>query len=551
MFRNKPLWMLTAVFCLMLVFTGEGFANPQLISGTPLIPPVAAGGPVPIRPASTSVGFSLLGDQATQLPLQEKFYVTLFNSSGMRQVTADLHYPISGDPSGHLNIYVETGVPVDRSLITSLAREFEHTIHPIINEHFGVESDIDHNNQVTLLITALDAGNISGYFDSRNQYSNQWIANSNEREMIYINSQVLRYGSNTVLQTLAHEFTHLVHWNYKWNYSPDNIWFAEGMAMYSGYLIGKVTGQTHYWDFNSIRAFLRSYSSVSVIDWQQRYEDYGAAYAYMIYLSEHYSPGHLRRLFQDPRSNRLEALAEHLAGYDTSLAEVLVDWAVANAFDLPSNPYGYSDLSVGLNTSSFPKLPGSSFGLPSWVGRYWRLETGTSKDNGLSIRVSGDSGLAARLVEKLADGQVVVHKFQQAGGELQCERAPYTLDADVIESTLVVTSTGNQQGVSVTLGAYTPSPADMEVRVIPDLLLPGRYTVLIKAKPGLDSSPTVQVSGRRSDQQLSITQAWTGKGVYLTEPFVSQLIGSGPVLLEVKGHQAGRAIEVRKTLQLE
>lgn len=545
MLRRKPLFVLAVLLSLIFALSGEGLAGPQLVSGTPLVPPVPAGSPL-AQPTGGTAAFSLLGGTGSPLPLQEKFYVTLFRGSGMRQVTANLHYPLSNDPVGRLNIYIETGVSVDQGFIQRLAREFEHSIYPVINQYFGTESDIDNNNQVTLLITALDANNISGYFDSRNQYSNQVIANSNEREMVYINSLVLGFGLDTILRTLAHEFTHLVHWNYEWNYSPDSIWFAEGMAMYSNYLVGKVTGQTNYWDFSSIQAFLRSYSTVSLIDWQQRYEDYGASYAYMIYLSEHYSPGHLRRLFQDPRSNRIEVLADYLNSYDAGMDGVLGNWAVANAFDIPGGRYGYGDLSAGLKTSSFPDLPSNGFVMPAWINRYWRLRTDGNK--ALSITLKGEPGLAARLVEKLKNGQFRVREFQGAGGELHCQR---NATSDVAESFLVVANTGIEHRVNVTLGVPNPPVTELEAEIIPDLLLPGRYTVLVKAQAGLDGSPTVEVSGIRGDKELDIAQVWTARGVYLTEPFESRVIGQGPVLLEIKGRKSGQEVVLQETLPID
>ena len=541
--KNRWIWIF--VLLVFLLLPGKGLASPRFVSGTPLIPPVAAQGPV-ATPVSAKTALSLLGNAQGLLPLQEKFYVTLFNGSGMRQVTADLRYPLGNDPKGRLNIYVESGVPVDSGVIESLARQFEETIHPVINQYFGTESDIDENNQVTLLITRLDADHISGYFDSRNQYSNQWIANSNEREMIYINSLVLGFGLDTVLQTLAHEFTHLVQWNYNWNYSPDNIWFAEGMAMYGSYLVGKVSGQKDYWDFGTIQAFLRSYSSISLVDWQQRYEDYGAAYAYMVYLSEHYSPGHLRRLFQDPRTDRLDVLAEYLAGYDTNLDEVLVDWAVANAFDLADSHYGYSDIAMGLKTSSLPKLSGSSFTLPPWVGRYWQLDS--SNKQGQVIRLKGQPGLAARLVEKQADGKVRVGRFEGAGGDLSYVREP---GMDVTEVILVATNTEATQQVSVSLEVLISPTDNIKAAVLPDLLLPGRYTVLVKAEAGLDGPPIVEVSGIRGEKKLDLAQMWAAKGMYLTEPFASRATGQGPVLLEVKAYKSGKETRMRQTLQLE
>ena len=544
MSHYRHLQTLTIALFLLLILPGFGLASSPPVSGTPLVPPVQVGAALSTGQVET-IAFSLLGKSSTPLPLQEKFHVTLFSNSGMRQVTANLQYPMSGDATGPLNIYVEVGAPISEWLITSLVREFEQVIYPTIHEYFGTESDIDGNGQITLLITDLDADHISGYFDARNQYSNKVVTNSNEREMIYINSRMLSYGLDTMLQALAHEFTHLVQWNYHWNYSPDSIWFTEGMAMYGGYLVGKVSGQTRYWDFGSIHDFLRSYENVTVLDWQQRYADYGAAYAYMLYLSEHYSPGHLRRLFQDPRNNRLAVLADYLASYDTTLDAVLADWATANAFDLPSGHYSYADLTAGLNTASLPVLPHGAITVPAWGTRYWRLSDSGSK--GLSIQMPAYSGLAARLVEKTGNGQWVVRELHKVGNQLQYQRNP---GVSVTESVLVLTTTGEDARVTVETSIPTTPSSEITVVVVPDLLLMGRYAVLVKAPGGLDGPPTVELNSMTGEETLSIARTWPEQTLYLTAPFASQSLGGGPIQLLVKGYKNGQEILVRQIIDL-
>jgi hypothetical protein len=555
MLHRKPLAFLTLLVIvtavlpsMIVILPGRGLAASGFVSGTPLLPPVPPGTPLPTDAIITTASFSLLGDPADRLPLQEEFYVTLFATSGMRKVTANLYYPRDGISSGPLNVYVESGLTVNQQVIDALVSEFEDTIRPVINEYFGMESDIDNNNQITLLITALDAGHISGYFDSRNQYSNKWVANSNEREMIYINSLMLDYGFDGLVQTLAHEFTHLVQWNYNWNYAAANVWFTEGMAMYANYLVGKVTGKANYWDFSTIDAYLANYDSISLIDWQQRYGDYGAAYAYMIYLDEHYSPGHLRPLFQDPRSDRMEALQEYLAGYGVEPQEVLADWAAANAFDLSGSRWGYTDLSLGLSASSLPSLPGSSFTLPEWIARYYRLPN--SGEAGFAVRLSGGPGLAARLVERHIGGQVIVHEVPaEAEGELYYECYPNGRGAEFI---LAAVNTGESQQVKVTMEALQSAPeAELDISLLPDLLMPGRHSVLVKCDKGLDGPPTVEITGMAGGGNLDITQAWGEEGLYITASFTSPQVGTGPVLVHVKGSRAGKEVSIKKTLQLQ
>lgn len=537
-----PLTLIVAVLLLALL-PGTIQASPPPMSGTPLIPPVppASIGAIASMGQVQTVAFSLLGKSVAPLPLQEKFHVTLFSSgSGMREVTANLYYPKASDPPGPLNIYVEVGASVSQWQLTSLVQEFEQVIYPSIHEYFGTESDIDGNGQITLLITDLGADHVSGYFDARNQYSNKVVTNSNEREMVYINSRMLSYGLDVVLQALTHEFTHLVQWNYHWNYGPDNIWFTEGMAMYGSYVVGKVSGQTsRYWDFGSIHEYLRSYTNVSLVDWQQRYADYGAAYAYMLYLSEHYSPGHLRRLFQDPRTSRIDVVADYLAGYDTTLAAVLVDWAVANAFDLPDGRYGYSDLATGLNIASLPMLPQGPVALPAWGTRYLRLAGDGGQ--GMLVQIPAEPGLAARIVEQSPDGKWIVRKLEKVRNQLQYQRDPGT---QVAESVLVLATTGSDARVEVGISTPTTPPLakELEIVVLPDLLLVGRYAILIKASDQLDGPPLVEVTGIRGGDDIGIARAWPEQNMYLSNTFTKDKFGNGSIQVSVKGHKDGQEI---------
>jgi len=546
MFGRKSLVFCTVLLLLAAVLSGQGSAASRFVSGTPLIPPVPPGTPSPKDPIITKASLSLLGDSSKTLPLREEFFVTLFSGSGMRKVTADLYYPRDGVPAGSLNVYVETGVQVSQQVISTLVSEFEGTIRPVINQYFGTESDIDNNGQITLLITALDSSSIGGYFDSRNQYSSQWVANSNEREMIYINSLMLDFGIDGVLQTLAHEFTHLVQWNYNWNYAASNVWFTEGIAMYANYLVGKVTGKTNYWDFSTIDAYLAEYDTISLTDWQQRYGDYGAAYAFMIYLSEHYSPGHLKSLFQDPRSDRMEALRDYLAGYGIETESLLADWAVANAFDLSEGRYGYADLSLGLPMSRLPSLSGDTLTLPPWTVHYYRL---SGSADGAAVRLVGQPGLAARLVAKQVDGRTTVQEFKKgADGELYCQSSS---GGGGVELILVAANTGERQQVKVSLEMPTPGPEDsLEIALLPDLLVPGRYTVLVKTDGGLDGPPVIEVSGIRGGRRLAVAQAWPDEGLYVAEAFDVGTVGTGPVLVTVTGKKGGKEVTAKQTFQL-
>jgi hypothetical protein len=121
----------------------------------------------------------------------------------------------------------------------------------------------------------------------------------------------------------------------------------------------------------------------------------------------------------------------------------------------------------------------------------------------------------------------------------------------VTEVILVATNTEATQQVSVSLEVLISPTDNIKAAVLPDLLLPGRYTVLVKAEAGLDGPPIVEVSGIRGEKKLDLAQMWAAKGMYLTEPFASSATGQGPVLLEVKAYKSGKETRMRQTLQLE
>ncbi|MCG3220674.1 MAG: hypothetical protein H7641_04775, partial [Candidatus Heimdallarchaeota archaeon] len=160
--------------------------------------------------------------------------------------------------------------------------EFENKIYQNDLLYFGNPDgnlgDIDSDPKVTILLSILDAG-VAGYFDPNNEYTGE---DSNEREMVYVHY-------DTTYGVLAHEFQHLIHYNYD---QYEYWWFDEGCAEFAKFLNG-------YDTTNNLTSFASSYFATnpddSLLYWNY-YEDggknvridYGGAYMFVFYLAEKY-----------------------------------------------------------------------------------------------------------------------------------------------------------------------------------------------------------------------------------------------------------------------
>ena len=123
--------------------------------------------------------------------------------------------------------------------LTSLIEKFETEIYPTLTRTFGSEwtPGIDKDTRITILIHTMKKGT-GGYTDTSDEYPKVQIPESNEREMIYLNSQYI--NTDYIKSFLAHELVHLITFNQKskpYNVSEDT-WLNEARAEYAPTLLG-------------------------------------------------------------------------------------------------------------------------------------------------------------------------------------------------------------------------------------------------------------------------------------------------------------------------
>ena len=217
-----------------------------------------------------------------------------------------------------------------RIALFELGEEFKNKIYPVLTTNFGSEPKpgIDKDERITVLIHPMrtDAG---GYFNTGDVYSRFQNPESNEREMVYLNSQHI--DKPQAKGFLAHEFTHLITVNQKdlLRKVSEEIWLNEARAEYSPTLLG-------YDDIykgsnleNRVRAFLEN-PAVSLTEWLNKKEDYGAVNLFAQYLLDHYGKKILVDSLQSSKTG-IESINYALEknGFQKNFSQIFTDWLIA------------------------------------------------------------------------------------------------------------------------------------------------------------------------------------------------------------------------------
>ncbi|MFA5386683.1 MAG: peptidoglycan-binding domain-containing protein [Candidatus Paceibacterota bacterium] len=255
-----------------------------------------------------------------------------YDSHGRKEITAVLR-----KATDQLYFYVdrtwwrELSSSERRSLDVSfynLAAEFEKRIYPILTSAFGLEPKLGtEDEKITILIHPMVA-EAGGYTNSGDVYEKVQNPASNERAMIYLNSRYI--ADSEAKEFLAHEFTHLITVNQKdlLRGVVEEVWLNEARAEYSATLLGY---DDIYKGSNlerRVKDFL-SRPTVSLTEWSNKREDYGAANLFIQYLVDHYKIEILADSLQlDKVGIESINLALEENNYDKDFEQIFSDWAI-------------------------------------------------------------------------------------------------------------------------------------------------------------------------------------------------------------------------------
>ena len=241
--------------------------------------------------------------------------------------------------TGNLYFYVEKAWWDSRSVqeqndiriaLFDLGEEFKNKIYPVLTSTFGSEAKpgIDKDERITVLIHQMiqDRG---GYFNSGDVYFKLQYPKSNEREMVYLNSQYI--DKPEAKSFLAHEFVHLITINQKdlLRNVTEEIWLNEARAEYAPTLLG----YDDVYKGNNIERRVKDFltnPSDSLTEWLNRKEDYGVVNLFIQYLVDHYGKKVLVESLQSSKTGIAPInYALEKNGFKKDFSQVFADWTIA------------------------------------------------------------------------------------------------------------------------------------------------------------------------------------------------------------------------------
>lgn len=276
-----------------------------------------------------------------------------------------------------------------RSALDSLSNEFDENIYPKLTGFYGSEwkPGIDGDYRIIILIHPMKEGS-GGYFNSGDEYSKLENSRSNEKEMVYLNSDHIE--SSLAKSFLAHEFVHLVSFNQKERTGKisEEIWLNEARAEYASTLLG----YDNYYQISNLKErvniFLKNPFD-SITEWNYNKLDYGALNLFTQYLVDHYGP---EILSQSLKTNKIgiESLNYILKenNINKDFSQIFTDWTIAVLVnDCSLGKYycykneNLKDLKINPSLNFLPINGKSTLGVSqtskSWAGNWFKFIGGT------------------------------------------------------------------------------------------------------------------------------------------------------------------------------
>ncbi len=373
----------------------------------------------------------------------------------------------------HCYIFVEDSMwssgRVDQGVVDSVMNVFDNTVpanpskgvYQMDVDAFGNPPDVDNDPRIIILLLNIrdgwngTGGYIEGYFYGLNEMN---VAGSNNAEIYFLDSYPSNLKSSAGLQSgmsvTAHEFQHMIHWNY----NKTQITFINegcsltaevncGYPIYTQYLYASETN--HYlldWRGSNINFALY---------------DYSRAARFFNYLREQYGMQIFAPIVQNGTLSGIPSIAYGLTqvGSSRSFNQVFLDWEIANTLDDRSvnTAYGYTypglDKAVA-EVHPNPNIPATTEWIQPYAAKYISFTAGTN----LSVTTTTSSSTITAKVVEIGSPSVV----NQLSSGVQFTEPGFGSTYSKVTLALMNTSPYDSQQVTVQAAGTSPGGLVLE-----------------------------------------------------------------------------------------
>lgn len=302
--------------------------------------------------------------------------------------------------------FVEDGTFFDGSALQQIAADFEDEVWPKVTAAFGEPwtPGVDGDPRITILHADLRGG--GGYVSGADSFPREVAPASNEREMLYIERDLLSSPGVAYNELVAHELQHLIHTNAD---DGEDSWVNEGLSQVASQLVGG--GEA--W----IPQFLAQ-PDLQLNHWPtagNKVPNYAASELFFAYLLDHYGGRENAGALLNEAGGGWNGIDAYLAAYGETSDDVFADWIIANWLDAADGVYSHPNLSLTTSVSQavtsgesgdgtvrqfaadylraesgkfrFDGADEVSIGVPDHDGAFWWSGRGDSKDSRLTRQI--------------------------------------------------------------------------------------------------------------------------------------------------------------------
>jgi len=316
----------------------------------------------------------------------ETFYVARADSG---YFTTTAHLALK---TAHAAWYSSAPGTVTGAALARSAQTFEARTYPTNRANFGMEGRpvIDPGERITILMGRVPG--VGGYYSGEDLYPRSIAPYSNQRKMIYLNSEAVTPGTSTFDATLAHEFQHMIHWHV---HPRDDAWINEGAAMLAEYLNG-VAGDG---DASAFAQMLDTQLDAWSVNSERDIAHYGGSFLWLLYYYQHYGGQKaLRLLMADAGKTGMRLFDDALRqlGTPDTSTDMFRRWVVANFLNntvLAQGAYGYHHLAVqAALTRTMARYPARMTAtVPQYATHYITLSPTVGSTAPLTLRFQGQT----------------------------------------------------------------------------------------------------------------------------------------------------------------